>query len=167
MRRIAVDIEHALALQLKVTLADDASLLAASSGIGERVLCVLLYAEADALAVLDVERRSRRIGERNAAQLYGSLVRTLHSELAVIRTSRERIGDLAARLVADRIVLRDAHVRSAYGGRHILCHVASHGHRSRRTVVRDAHGVVLHLRIVNVHASDVADVYGLSHYGQR
>lgn len=46
MRRIAVDIEHALALQLKVTLADDASLLTASSGIGERVLCVLLYAEA-------------------------------------------------------------------------------------------------------------------------
>ena len=62
MRRIAVDIEHALALQLKVTLADDASLLTASGCVGERVLCVLLYAEADALAVLNVERRSREIG---------------------------------------------------------------------------------------------------------
>ena len=83
MGGLAVDGECALALELSVALADEASLPVAISTVGEAVGRLVLDAEVDALAVLDVDGRTIGIGQIESVEGDAALIAAAEIEAAI------------------------------------------------------------------------------------
>ena len=83
MGGLAVDGECALALELGVALADEASLPVATSAVGEAVGRLVLDAEVDALAVLDVDGRTIGIGQIESVEGDAALIAAAEIEAAI------------------------------------------------------------------------------------
>ena len=83
MGGLAVDGECALALELGVALADEASLPVATSAVGEAVGRLVLDAEVDALAVLDVDGRTIGIGQIESVEGDAALIAAAEVETAI------------------------------------------------------------------------------------
>ena len=146
---VAIDVQRALALQLDLSLAVDASLLRAVGTVGKGVLRAALRTDLDALLVGDVDSCAAGIGQRQAGQRDGALVGTAEGKLAVGAGAAELVGDLIA-INGIGVALGNGDVGTADGGRHVLGHVASHGDACRCAVVGNAYGVIGHFRLVEI-----------------
>ena len=93
MRGIAIDIERALAFELSVALAAEATFPVAAGAVAQRVLGATLHADIDAFSILNVNGRTRGIGQRESIESDGGFQRAIHVEAAVGAGTRERIGD--------------------------------------------------------------------------
>ena len=168
--QLSVDVERTLALQFQVSFAVQSSLLRTRGGIGQRVLCAAFDAQLYALAVHDAEGCAavdgRLVGQRQAVQFDGGLVRTSHVELAVGGRAAQGVGNLADAIV-HLAALLDADVGSADSGCHVGGNVAADGDRGRCAVVADIDRVVADGRLIDIDAADVADSKRLTADVQR
>ena len=94
MSRVANYIQSAFAFQFKMSLGIDASLPTAICTIRKCIgTSVFIGIQFNALAVIDVDGRTRGIVQRHAYKFDGTLVTTTHLESSVIAATRELVGD--------------------------------------------------------------------------
>ena len=93
MGGIAIDVERALAFELSVALAAEATFPITAGAVAQRVLGAALHADIDAFSILNVNGRSRWIGQRESIESDGGFQRAIHIESAVGTGTGERIGD--------------------------------------------------------------------------
>ena len=93
MGGIAIDIERALAFELRVALAAEATFPVAAGAVTQCVLGAALHADINAFSILNVDGRSRGIGQRESIESDGGFQRAIHVEPTVGAGTRERIGD--------------------------------------------------------------------------
>ena len=165
MLGVAHDVQHAVALQLYLSLRVDAAFLRTARAVGQRIGGVLLSRELDALAVGDVDGCTAGVGQRHTGQRDRTLVGAGERKLAVGSGAAELVGNLVA-VDSVGIALGNADVGTADGRLHILGYVACYGDCCRRAVVGDGNLIVGHLAFVGVHAGDVGDGERLAHNGQ-
>ena len=169
MGGVAIDVEHALALEFEVALAAQTALPVAAGAVAQSVLGVFLHREIDALAVLNVDGGAGGIGERKAVELERSLQRAIHVELAVGAGAREGVGDFTGQVVG----LHNADVGARDRDGEILRHVACHNDAGRRATVADADSVVDHVVVGEADLADgvgsrsVAHLIGFAFDGER
>ena len=82
--RACPDVECALAFELQVTLAVEASVVFFVGAVGECVGLAFLGADGHALAVLQVKGGPGGVGDVQAVELHGAFVGALEVELAVV-----------------------------------------------------------------------------------
>ena len=109
MGSIAINVERALALELGVTFAAEATFPVAAGAVAKRVLGAAFHTDINALSVLNVDGRTGRIGQRKSGKSDRGFQRTVHIELAIGTRSRKRVGNL----ICEVIGLHNAYVRAA------------------------------------------------------
>ena len=166
MRRLAVDIQRAVALQLQLSLAVYTCFLVAAGPVGERILRILLHAELDALLVVDGDGSPAGVGHRDAGQLYRTFIGAVEGQRSVFCTAFEDIRYLVA-IDVGRVGLTDADVPAIDRCADIGGDIAGDADACRRAVVGNPDAVVRHFRGINIHPADIADSERLVHDGQR
>ena len=160
-------IQRTLLGKLGVALDVETSFLRTAHGIGQCIDGAGHHFHLDALAVLDMHGspaiHGRRVGQRQAVQFYRGLIGTRHVELAVGRSTAQRIGNLFGQITA----LGYRHVGTIDNSCHILGHIACHGHAGRGAVVTDGDGTIGDLTVVDGHLVHIGEGEGLAHDSQR
>ena len=157
--------QRAVALQLDLPLAVDASLLLAVSTVGQRVLRTLLGADLYAFLVGDVDGSTVRVGQGHTCQRDCTLVRTGKRQLAIGGAACEGVGDFV--IIHSLLVgLADADMRTTDCGIDILSHIACHCDLGSRTLVTHIDIIILHAAVINRHRVNVSQCKLLAHDGQ-
>ena len=164
---VADDVERALLGKFGVSLDVEAALLRAAGRVGERIGGARYDLDFDALAVLDMHRRSAEngidVGQCQAVELNRGFGRAGKVEFAVAAGAAQVVGDLARRACIDQVVgqfaaLRDAHVRPVNRRRHILGDVARDRDGGRFAPEYNVDAAISYLRAGARGGTDLAEV---------
>ena len=153
---VAIEVECAVAIKLRVAVHHQCAFSLACLAVLERTLSDEL--DGDALAILDVDRRTVGADEGEIGEDHRGLVVAVHIERTVVRRARERIADLGIH----GLVLHNANSGSI--DRHVeMAHaVACHGDGGGTPVVGHVDAIVGHVRMVHIHAGHFLQLEGLA-----